>query len=366
VSTDCEWTAEVDWGDGTTEVESPLYEGELDHHDYALPGFYEYTYDVTGEPLEPSAVCVPGSGSLTVEVPRYETELTTSLSGGEETGAEVTVADGTPVSDQATLEGEPPYVEAAEGEVVYTAFSDEDCTEEVASSVGLVVDGVVAPSEAATLPPGRYYWQAEYSGDDFNEPSTSACGSEVETVEPPEEAEAPAHWYSDSTRILERNPEVVAASGKLVIDRANQATVSCTVKGKDTVENPAGGGNGIDRMTDFTLSSCKAAPAVCARGEKVEVLAAGLPWASELEQGSSISDRIAGVALKLECRKGKARHSVGLLSGALAPEVGDSDLSFTAGSGELEESGASGRATVSATIKLKGPKKDTEITAASP
>jgi hypothetical protein len=41
----------------------------------------------------------------------------------------------------------------------------------------------VPASNPETLAPGTYYWQASYSGDASNQPSSSKCGSEVETVE---------------------------------------------------------------------------------------------------------------------------------------------------------------------------------------
>jgi hypothetical protein len=36
------------------------------------------------------------------------------------------------------------------------------------------------------LAPGTYYWTVSYSGDSANQPSTSPCGSEVLTIQPPQ------------------------------------------------------------------------------------------------------------------------------------------------------------------------------------
>jgi hypothetical protein len=47
----------------------------------------------------------------------------------------------------------------------------------------LVFNGHVPDSFIATFPnPGTYYWQAAYTGDAYNDPAVSPCGSEVLTV----------------------------------------------------------------------------------------------------------------------------------------------------------------------------------------
>jgi hypothetical protein len=109
------------------------------------------------------------------------TTIVTSLSGGGQTGEAITVPDGTPVSDRATLRGTN-AVEAS-GTVSYSVYSDGACTKLVqgAGSVG-VGSGVVGASSALILPEGTYYWQASYGGDAGNLPSKSACGTEIETV----------------------------------------------------------------------------------------------------------------------------------------------------------------------------------------
>ena len=49
-----------------------------------------------------------------------------------------------------------------------------------------VTDGVVPPSDAVTLDPGVYAWNASYSGDTLNAPSKSVRESGIEIVLPPE------------------------------------------------------------------------------------------------------------------------------------------------------------------------------------
>jgi outer membrane protein assembly factor BamB len=112
------------------------------------------------------------------------TTTTTALSGEGKTGASITVKEGSSVTDQATIAGE--NAASATGKVTYKVYSDKECTKEVASSGEVTVSGGKAPaSEAKTLAPGTYYWQASYGGDELNNGSTSKCGSEVETVSAP-------------------------------------------------------------------------------------------------------------------------------------------------------------------------------------
>jgi len=109
------------------------------------------------------------------------TAVSTSLSGGGQSGEKITVSEGTAVTDQATLSGA--SAATATGKVAYKLYSDNQCSNEVASAAEVAVSsGKVPASEQKTLPVGTYYWQASYSGDENSEKSVSACGAEVETV----------------------------------------------------------------------------------------------------------------------------------------------------------------------------------------
>jgi hypothetical protein len=110
------------------------------------------------------------------------TQLSTALSGGTSTGADITVPTGTAVTDQATLSGA--NAASATGTVTYSVFSDSACTVPVGTPENVTVaGGVVPPSTAVTLSAaGNYYWVASYGGDTTNGPSSSTCGSEVATV----------------------------------------------------------------------------------------------------------------------------------------------------------------------------------------
>ena len=70
--------------------------------------------------------------------------VTTTLTGGDQTGAKITVPTGTSVSDQAVLSGAAGFG----GHVTYTVYSDETCKTVVAESDGLPVSDGVAPPPA--------------------------------------------------------------------------------------------------------------------------------------------------------------------------------------------------------------------------
>jgi len=110
----------------------------------------------------------------------------TSLSGGGQSGASISVPESTAVSDTATLSGT--NASTAMGTVTYSVYSDSGCTTAVSSGTAqsITTPGTLPTSSPVTLgTPGTYYWQASYSGDSANTASMSTCGSEVETVTSP-------------------------------------------------------------------------------------------------------------------------------------------------------------------------------------
>jgi len=115
--------------------------------------------------------------------------LTTVQTAGAQSGASLTVPAGTVgETDRATITGA--KASSATGTVTYKLYSSSSCAapSQVFSSAAAVSAGVVAPSAAvsAALASGSYYWQAFYSGNATNAPSTSACGSEVLTISAPD------------------------------------------------------------------------------------------------------------------------------------------------------------------------------------
>ena len=119
--------------------------------------------------------------------PTAPTTLSTSLSGGGETGTSISVPSGTAVSDSATLSGA--NAGTAGGTVTYNVYSDSSCTSLVngGSAQPITTPGSLPSSNPVTLSTaGTYYWQAVYSGDGTNDGSVSPCSpgavNEVETV----------------------------------------------------------------------------------------------------------------------------------------------------------------------------------------
>jgi hypothetical protein len=111
------------------------------------------------------------------------TSLTTSLSGGGQSGTSITVPPNTAVTDAATLSGTNATI--ATGTVTYNVYSDASCTTAVSTGTPETVSGGVVPSSSPLKlsAAGTYYWQAFYtSGDTNNGSSMSTCGSEIETV----------------------------------------------------------------------------------------------------------------------------------------------------------------------------------------
>jgi hypothetical protein len=115
-------------------------------------------------------------------VQKEATTLTTSLSGGGHSGAQITVLDGTSVTDSATLTGT--NSSTASGTVTYTWYSDSSCSTVASdgSAQAITTPGTLPASEPVILPAGTYHVIAGYSGDDGNLASASSCADEVLTV----------------------------------------------------------------------------------------------------------------------------------------------------------------------------------------
>jgi hypothetical protein len=143
-------------------------------------GAYSWVAVYSGDAVNHSATSPCGSEIVVVQAP-----VTTTLSGGEQSGDGIVVPVETAVSDKATLHG--PHASEATGTVKYAAYSDEECEELVTNAGEVTVEGGEVPaSEEKKLEAGAvYYWQAEYSGDGKNPAATSVCGSEVLRVVTP-------------------------------------------------------------------------------------------------------------------------------------------------------------------------------------
>ena len=169
-------------------------------------------------------------------------------------------------------------------------------------------------------------------------------------------------WLSNGKPIPAGVVEPVATSGTLTITLraatgAPIASIKCKVKDEENIQNTPEGGT--DEMTEFVFSGCRAKPSPCPAGSVTELRALGLPWFSLLSAGPPVTDRFFGVALEVAC----SGATIGIYTGTLAPEVGSSVLIFGAGSGTLSEPKSGQFAEVTGKDKLKGPPKDTKITA---
>ncbi len=181
-------------------------------------------------------------------------------------------------------------------------------------------------------------------------------------------AESPPHWYSNGTLLKEGVKETAATSGTLTFRYvvAQESEVTCTITDKDTVENPAGGGPGIDELTQVTFSGCfiptgghNNAP-VCGSGTP-EAIPHALPWHTLLLPGSR--DEISGVDIELKCSGGSVLET---LTGTLAPTLSASVLTFTSATGALVQSGFGGDTTnVLGNDTLTGPPGDETLTSGS-
>jgi hypothetical protein len=173
-------------------------------------------------PLEKTYIAKGGGG----ESSKKSTSITTSLKDGSKEGAEITVTEGSKVKDTATLSGE--NASKAGGTVKYKVYKDKEC-KELATSAGEVTvkEGKVPDSEEKELEAGAvYYWQAEYSGDSSNEPSTSTCSKEVLTVK------AKTTLATKLSGGGKEGEEITVAEGSKVKDQATlSGTKSSTAKG---------------------------------------------------------------------------------------------------------------------------------------
>ena len=153
------------------------------------------------------------------------TAIATAQTSGTTTGANITIPAGTVgESDKATISGA--HASSATGTVTYTLYSASSCvaSSKVFGSTSAVAGGVAGSSAAVTtaLSPGTYYWQAAYSGDSTNNPSTSACGSEVLTVSAP----TPSSEFKVEAIVTNSNGTITIT---IVVTQSGEATLEVTI-----------------------------------------------------------------------------------------------------------------------------------------
>jgi hypothetical protein len=142
-------------------------------------------------------------------------------------------------------------------------------------------------------------------------------------------AQAEPHWYLNSNILVKK--KVVKTAGALSFSNfipGSTIVVTCKVKDVEVLENPAGGGPGVDIMKAFKLTGCGPNPCpVSSAGTQgaLKVTALKLPWATKLVEVPPIADEIAGMELVFSC---KGTGVLVTLSGTLFPRVNPGSLEF--------------------------------------
>jgi hypothetical protein len=112
------------------------------------------------------------------ELAEQPTSIATTLAGGGQSGTDITVPDGTAVTDTASLSGS--NAGEATGAIGYAVYGDTSCSTLAATAgAGALSGATAASSTAETLPPGTYYWAASYAGDANNRGSSTSCTTEI-------------------------------------------------------------------------------------------------------------------------------------------------------------------------------------------
>jgi hypothetical protein len=139
---------------------------------FPAAGTYYWQAVYSGDPSNQraSSPCTAASNEQLTVLPassRHRTSISTQLSA-------TVIRVGESVHDSSTLAGESGD---AGGSVTYSYYTDSSCTQnQVKVGSVPVTNGVVPDSKTVTFSsPGTVYWQAVYSGDAANLPSSSPC-----------------------------------------------------------------------------------------------------------------------------------------------------------------------------------------------
>ena len=135
-------------------------------------GTYYWKVEYSGDGVNHPSTSACGAGKEVVTTP-----ITTTLSGGGQSGNRLQLTEGASVTDKATLYGE--HAAEATGTVEYSVYSDEKCEKLLTKAGEVKVEGPSVPSSSAVefKEEGGYFWRAHYSGDANNPAATSACGA---------------------------------------------------------------------------------------------------------------------------------------------------------------------------------------------
>ena len=142
-------------------------------------------------------------------------------------------------------------------------------------------------------------------------------------------AQAEPHWYVNSVRLAEGKPKVVKTAGQISFtNTATGVVVRCTVIDAEQLENPVGGGAGVDLMKAFKITKCGPNPCPIRSGTTqapLVVTALNLPWPTKLVEVPPIADEISGIEIRFACKGTTISQTY---SGTLSPWVQLGDLEF--------------------------------------
>jgi hypothetical protein len=173
-------------------------------------------------------------------------------------------------------------------------------------------------------------------------------------------AEPHWRWGNPSAEIPAGMAVGIETGGKLTftIKEAKGKTtgiIKCTVVDRDLIENPTGGGAGVDTMLSFELVGC-AGKGACSTGAPILLAPTGLPWSSKLLAGTPFKN-----ALFMEFQEQCGGAVLGTFKGMEFPTIsGWGGMVFSSGTGSLTD-GFGNTLTLTGKDNLKGPPPKTKI-----
>jgi hypothetical protein len=180
----------------------------------------------------------------------------------------------------------------------------------------------------------------------------------------PVAAQAEPHWKRNGALLKEGQKVKTNSWGKLTFTSAI-GEVKCKKLDAGDVENPPGGGPGVDHVVLFQLYECTSPACPTA----ISVKASGLPWPTELfiDGSGAIRDRIKGIIVTFTCPP-----TTIVFSGELTPLIKNGTSAskppcdeFDAGSGALH-SELAGEGIIRGCDKFLGFAEQEVITASNP
>jgi hypothetical protein len=189
-------------------------------------------YSGDAKPNSPAESCGIEVMTFGTPIPPPEPSIVTALSGGGHVGAQITVPEGTAVTDTAIITA--PGGQPVTGRLTYAAYNNSICFgKAIAVGGGGPTTGAGPSTNPVTLGIGTYYFQAFYSGNGTLNRASTTCGSEVLTVvaktppaPPPPPPPPPNNQFTSIG-----NPHVNEKNGQIVIVDAFPAPGTATASG---------------------------------------------------------------------------------------------------------------------------------------